>query len=313
MIPRIYVAPVATGQTMPRTLRLILFTVLLLAAFRAPLKSLVQFSLQYESASHILLIPLVSLFLLVSGRLSILADVRTNIGAGLLLVSAGVGGYWLAHRHLAVLSPQDYLSATIFSFVVTWLGVFILCYGTRSFRAGIFPLLFLLLMIPIPVAVLSNVILFLQSGSTSFAHHLFTLCGVPVHRDGFLLSLPGITIEIAQECSGIRSSMALFITVLLAGHLYLRRAWTKIIFCSMVVPLVVVKNGIRIVTLTLLSLYVDRDFLFGRLHREGGFVFFLLALGFQIPILWLLRRLESDKQDCISKIQPREVASPPGV
>jgi exosortase len=282
---------------MPRTIRLILFTILLLGAFWAPLKSLVEFSLQNESASHILLIPVVSLFLLVSGRARIFTNVRTDLLAGLSLLLAGLVAGWFAHRQLAALGQQDYLSATTVSLLLAWLGLFLLCYGTRSFRAAFFPLLFLLLMIPIPQSLLASAILFLQKGSTSFAYHLFKLCRVPVYRDGFLLSLPGITIEVAQECSGIRSSLALFITALLAGHLYLRRVWTKAVLCSTIVPLVIVKNGLRIAALTLLSLYVDRGFLFGRLHHEGGVVFFLLALGIEVPILWLLWRVESPRRN----------------
>jgi exosortase/archaeosortase family protein len=56
--------------------------------------------------------------------------------------------------------------------------------------------------------------------------------------------------------------------------------------------LAVLKNAIRIVALTLLSIHVDPGFLTGQLHHEGGFVFFLLALVLMMPILALLRGLE---------------------
>ena len=54
----------------------------------------------------------------------------------------------------------------------------------------------------------------------------------------------------------------------------------------------VVKNGLRIVTLSILANYVDPGFLYGRLHREGGIVFFLLALGLLLPVYKLLKRGE---------------------
>jgi len=115
---------------------------------------------------------------------------------------------------------------------------------------------------------------------------------VPVFRSGFTFSLPGFTIEIAEECSGIRSSLALLITSLLAAHLCLRSVWAKTVLILATLPLLIVKNGIRIVTLSLLSMYVDPGFLTGRLHHQGGVVFFLLALVLLASLLWLLQKPE---------------------
>ena len=53
-------------------------------------------------------------------------------------------------------------------------------------------------------------------------------------------------------------------------------------------------NGIRIVTLSTLAIYADPSFLTGKLHNEGGFVFFLLALAILAPVLWLLQRSEAN-------------------
>jgi exosortase/archaeosortase family protein len=99
-------------------------------------------------------------------------------------------------------------------------------------------------------------------------------------------------IEIADECSGIRSSISLLLTSLLAGHMLLENAWTKSVLVAVVLPLAVVKNGIRIVSLSLLAMHVDPGFLAGSLHHEGGIVFYLLALTLLAPILGLLRRSE---------------------
>jgi exosortase len=143
-------------------------------------------------------------------------------------------------------------------------------------------------MVPLPDVILDRTIYALQSGSTEISYLIFQLVGTPVSRHGFLLSVPGVTIEVAKECSSIRSSIALFITCLLAAHLYLRTTWKKLVFVVLGLLLSVVKNGIRITTLTLLSVYVDPGFLYGRLHRQGGFVFFLIALLILLPVfLWM--------------------------
>ena len=90
----------------------------------------------------------------------------------------------------------------------------------------------------------------------------------------------------------ILRAIALLITTLLAGHLFLRSGWGKAALMLAALPLLVVKNGIRIVTLSLLSIYVDPSFLTGRLHQEGGIVFFLLALVILSPVLLWLQKSE---------------------
>jgi len=143
-------------------------------------------------------------------------------------------------------------------------------------------------MVPLPDVILDRAIHGLQEGSTEIAYLIFQAVGTPVLRHGFLLSVPGVTIEVAKECSSIRSSTALFITCLLAAHLYLRTTWKMFLLVLLSFPLSVIKNGVRIATLTLLSIYIDPGFLTGRLHREGGFVFFFMALLLLWPVfLWL--------------------------
>jgi len=84
----------------------------------------------------------------------------------------------------------------------------------------------------------------------------------------------------------------LLLTSLLAGHTFLRTPWTKTVIVLAILPVTILKNGVRIVTLSLLAMHVDPGFLAGQLHHEGGIVFFLLALVMLAPVLFLLRRSE---------------------
>lgn len=262
-------------------------------AFCKTLSALVTYSLHNESSSHIVLIPVIAFFLLYLGRQTVFSITSTSIGSGISLALGGVILYWLANRGPLPREGNWLLTLETLSLVLVWVGGFLLCYGFVALRAGAFPLLFLLLMVPLPDVVLDRAIYALQEGSTEIAYLIFQAVGTPVVRHGFLLSVPGVTIEVARECSSIRSSVALFITCLLAAHLYLRTSWKVILLALLSVPLSVIKNGIRIATLTLLSIYVDPGFLTGRLHHEGGFVFFLVAL----LILWpvFLRLVKSEK------------------
>jgi exosortase/archaeosortase family protein len=107
--------------------------------------------------------------------------------------------------------------------------------------------------------------------------------------------LPNVTIEIAKECSGIRSATALLITCLAAGYLLLRLPWTRAVLLFATIPVLILKNGIRITTLTLLAIHVDPGFLDGRLHHQGGVVFFAVGLLMLLPVLWWLQRVERNR------------------
>jgi exosortase/archaeosortase family protein len=99
-------------------------------------------------------------------------------------------------------------------------------------------------------------------------------------------------VEVARACS-TALSFALFIACTLVNYLLLRRWWSKAVVLLLVFPLAVFKNGVRIVSLCLLTLYVDKGFMQGSLHTRGGAVFFGLALTILVPIFWGLSKLES--------------------
>ena len=134
----------------------------------------------------------------------------------------------------------------------------------------------------------------LQRSSAEVTALLFSVLHVPVYREGFIFSLSKFTIYVAEECSGIRSFLALVITSLVAGHWFLTSGWARTALVVVVVPLAVIKNAFRIVGLTLLANYVDPTYLTdSALHRTGGIPMFLLSLIVLIGVVWLLRRWES--------------------
>jgi exosortase len=266
--------------------------ILSVIVFWKSIHALVLYSLDHESSSHILLIPLVSLYLVCTERSRIFQVVQASPIPGGTLILAGIVFYGVNARHFSIQDPDQFLPGATLAIVLLWLGAFLLCYGGTAWRSACFSLLFLLLMVPLPPAILDRCIYWLQQGSTEIAYVLFKAFGVPVLRQGFFLTVPGVTIEVARECSGIRSSVALFITCLLAAHLFLRTTSKKLVFVLVSFPVAIIKNGIRITTLTLLSIYVDPGFLIGRLHHEGGFVFFLLALAILAPLLFFFQKSE---------------------
>ena len=279
----------------------IVFGILL---FYSPLHQLFLLSLKSELYSHFLLIPFVSLYFLIVERKSIFLKVRWQPSVGLYLAIAAIGIYAFALHLQASMDLNDFLSACLAAFVL-WLNAgFLMVYGFIAFKSALFPLMFLVFIIPIPSIILDPIIRFLQVFSAHAVHLVFYIFNIPFLREDMTFKLPGIAIEIAKECSGIRSSMALLISSILAGQIFLCSTWRKITLIFFVLPVTIIKNAFRITTLSLLAIHIDKSWLIDSwLHKSGGIVFFLLALLFLTPVLWLLLRSEQKDALCTNRLE----------
>jgi exosortase len=261
--------------------------------FSHPVSAFVRVSLSNADASHVILIPFISAWVLFVERHNVFLDFSYDkvLGGRFLFLACCTA---LASRFAGGGSSLDLqLSGYILSLVLFWVAGFGLLFGKTASRAGYFSLLFLFLMVPLPKLLVNHNIYLLQAGSAWITGALFDLLGVPVLREGFVFHLARFNIEVAKECSGIRSSMALLILALLVAHFRLRSFWKKVLFLVCGLFLMVLKNGIRIVSLTVLAMHVDPNFLYGKLHNQGGVVFFLVSLLLLAPVLWWLQRGEA--------------------
>lgn len=287
-------AEVATRLYKKRVnLRVVLFALSILGTalmLYVPLRTVLMGTGSRSESDYIPVIPIMSAVLVYWRRDSVFADVRYLPSWGIPFMACGVGLYALGFAGLLPLDADVRISWLVFSGLVAFVGAFIFLFGTLSFRKARFPLLFLAFMIPVPLIILDAFIYALQVGSTEATDMLFSLIDVPYARNGFFFYFQGVAIEVAKQCSGIRSSMALIVTGVLAGHLFVDRSWKQILVILSIFPITVLKNAIRIVTLTLLAIYVDVSFLTDSfLHHSGGFLFYipgLVLLGLEI---WLLR------------------------
>jgi exosortase len=268
-----------------------LYTVLLLGANAAVLSELVAFAKANSTASHIVLVPFVTLVLLYQARARVSA-VSRPAWSGFGIIAAALTLLLVQRALPASVGSENRLSLEVAGLVLSWVGGFVSAYGWRATRVALFPLLFLVFTVPPPTAIVDFVTEVLRRGSTEVVASLFKVTGTPHFRDGFVFALPAVTIEIADECSGIRSSIALFLTALLAGHTFLGRPVSRVLLLVAVLPVAIIKNGVRIVTLSLLATNVDPAFLTGQLHQDGGVLFFLLSLAILAPVLFQLKRAE---------------------
>src|SRR3990170_1852385 len=284
---------VITRQMTGRNMLFLLFMGLSILMFYDPMKLLMESSLGNELYSHIILIPLVSIYLIYTGRREIFQEYVASVIPGSILIVAGVVFSFVGRGLGTELDQNDFLSVTTFATILCWIGGFILFYGLESSRLALFPLLFLFFMVPVPGFLMERIILLLQTCSAEVSYGIFRLTGVPIFREGFTFHLPGLSVEVAKQCGGILSSLVLFIVSVLAGHLFLSSRKRKFYLSLWVLPITIVKNAIRIVALTLFGVYVDPRILDSTLHRRGGIPFFIVALSLFGVVLWFLRRSES--------------------
>jgi exosortase len=257
-----------------------------------PLVATLSLALHDDQNTHILLIPPIAFALICSEWRSQKSNLKSGVFAGVILFSAGILLAVFTNWSPAVSGSDLRLTAGMTALVILWIASFVLCFGTAAAQSQLFPLCFLLWMVPLPALALARIVHWLQEGSAVSASLLFTAVGVPVSRDGVQVTIPGLTVEVARECSSIRSSLMLLVTTMVLAHLLLKAPWRKLVTVLVAVPLSVAKNGLRIFTLAMLGTRVDRGFLTGRLHHEGGIVFFLIALAIIFALLCSLRKGE---------------------
>ncbi|MGA8439302.1 MAG: exosortase/archaeosortase family protein [Candidatus Sulfotelmatobacter sp.] len=280
----------ASPESILRLSPLLVFSVLVaisLAIWFAPLGSTFALALRDDAYTHILLILPLSAAMVFLEWTSLAPSSGRKPGIALLLLA--VAALVNAVLRWRVPSSDVQLAMSMLALVGWWMAAFAICFGSRAFRRVLFPLCFLLWMVPLPQFALNWIVSLLQQGSAAAAHALFVVAGVPVAQQGLLVHIPGLTLEVAPECSSIRSSLMLLVTTMVLAHLLLRSFWRKALLVAVAIPVSVAKNGLRIFALGMLGSRVDPSFLTGRLHREGGIIYFILALFVMGLLLWVLR------------------------
>lgn len=267
----------------------------LLVCFASPLRDLLRLSLHSELYSHVLLVPFISGYLvwLDKRRLPLVFEPAPRLAAALFLPGLALAAaYWISLINGWKPGENDRLSLLILALVLCFAGGFAWFFGRLISRATAFPLAFLIFMVPLPLALENALVSLLQHGSAEAAYLMLKLSGMAILREGTQFNMPGVAIAVAPECSGIRSSLVLFMTGLLAAQLFLRRPGSKIMLAAVMLPLGILRNALRIFTLAQIAVHVNPDVLNSSLHHHGGPLFFAVSLVPFFWLLWFLRKLE---------------------
>jgi len=190
---------------------------------------------------------------------------------GMPVVAGGLGILLLG-----VYGAELFLSRI--SLLIVLAGLTLTFAGREMLGKLLFVFLLLLLAIPIPAIIFNQITLPLQTLSAKSASALLPLFGVPVLREGNVIVLPMMKLEVAQACSGIRSLMSLLTVSILLGYFLEQSMLKRTLLALASIPIAIIANALRILGTGLCVQYWDPDKALGFFHEFSGWVMFLVSL-----------------------------------
>jgi exosortase len=198
---------------------------------------------------------------------------------GLLCIAVACGSFLLGK-----LASEFFMMR--FAFVILLIGLVWTFWGFRRFRTLVFPFLLLATMVPLPVMVYNSLAAPLQLLASDLATRIAQGFGVSVFRDGNIIQLAGVSLGVAEACSGLNSLSALIVGSLLLGYLLCSRTATRVVLFAIAIPLAIVINILRVAGTALLADY-NQEFALGFYHAFSGWLVFVAGFG----VLYLCARL----------------------
>jgi exosortase len=237
-----------------------------------------------EDFSHGYLIVPIALYFVWDRRAQLSAAVPAPSSLGLAVVIASVG--------LLVLSV---LGAAVFLARLSMLGVLaglvLYLYGWRHLKLLAFPIAFLVLMIPIPLILFNKIAFPLQLVASRFGEVALTAVGIPVLREGNVITLSNTTLEVAEACSGIRSLVSLLTLALVLGYVSDRRPWIRGALAVAAIPVAIVANGVRVAAAGIAAYRIGPEAAQGTLHTFSGWLVFVVATLLLVSIQGVILKL----------------------
>jgi len=265
-------------------------------AFALPLGRLVWFSIHDDLHSYIPLMPFVCVYLAWIFKSELPVRSSPAINSGMVLLVCGLAAalsYFLLARPASLAGLENSLSLSTLAWVLLVAAAGCWFLGGAAMRALAFPFGLMIFMVPFPVPVRDAIESGLQVGSAVVAEWMYTLAGTPVIRDDIFFRLPGFSLQVAPECSGIHSTWVLLITSLVAGRMILLRPWKRAVLCLAVIPLALLRNGFRVFVIGELCVHISPRMIDSPIHHKGGPIFFVLSLIPFFLLLYFLRKGET--------------------
>lgn len=232
--------------------------------------------------SHGFVVPLVSAYLIWQRRQTVEHLPLKPSWWGLVVIAGAI-----CILLLGILGAELFLSRSSFIFLLAGMVIFFL--GWAQFCALIFPWVFLFLMVPIPTILMNQITLPLQFLASNLGAGLLALAGVPVLREGNVIHLPTISLEVAEACSGIRSLVSLITLAVVYSYLVEQNNVIRVLLVLSALPIAIAANGLRIMGTGLAGNYWSPDKAEGFFHEFSGWVIFVLSLLMLLGLHKLIR------------------------
>jgi exosortase D (VPLPA-CTERM-specific) len=262
----------------------ILVTVLLGYLYADSLAFLFSNWMGSEDYSHGMFVPLISLFLIWQARHRIAIAGIEKSWWGLAVISAGLFLYWIG----------EFATLYVLQHVSLWIviiGLVTALIGVQGARAIAFPLAYLLTSIPLPVFLYASLSSQLQLWSSALGVGCLQLVGVTAFREGNVIDLGPVQLQVIEACSGIRYLLPLASLALLCAYLLKDRMWKRVVIVLSSIPISILVNGFRIGMIGVLIEWYGQDAAEGFGHLFEGGVLFMASLGLLILEMWVLARI----------------------
>lgn len=276
-------------QPLPRQDKFLLPLTLLIAAtlYWTVLPKLVHDWWVDPNLSHGFWVPLFSAWLIWRRRAELRAFaskgtllpgiVLVLVGVGMLVVGKAGGEYFTMRSSLVFVTG----------------GLFWIVFGGEGFRLCLFPLVYLFFMVPIPYILYDAIAFPLKMMASWVGEHTLTLVGVPVFREGNIIFLPNLQLEVADACSGIRSLVGLMVVGTAAAYIMTLGVARGVAVFLSAIPISVVTNSLRIFVTGVLSYKFGQKVAEGFFHEFSGLVVFLLGVLLIVSLGLIMRRIGS--------------------
>jgi len=245
-----------------------------------------------ENYSHGFLVPLISLYF--ANRLAAAGSIpiRRGIWIGTLLLVLS-----LSVRLITIPLPIPFL--TDVALLIGLVGLFTLILGASAFKHYWFAFFFLIFMIPLPIALYSNIASPLQLLASHVASALMNASGVPVLCEGNKMTLPGgIQMFVAEACSGMRQLTGFLALTSAVAYWTKRHAWYRAVIVLSALPTALSANIGRVMLTGYIMHFVNPQFAVGTYHTAEGLL--MMAVG----LLMLQAECWALDQVCRFKLEP---------
>jgi len=233
-----------------------------------------------DNYSHGFLVPIIVAYLVWTKKDQLQTLAPNPSFWGLLLLLFGLSTYLVG-----TIGAEWFLKRS--SLIIVISGVVLYLYGKAYFRLLLFPIVFLMFMVPLPAIIYSAIAFKLQLFVSIISTKLIALAGIPIFREGNILYVSSGPLAVEEACSGMRSIMALLaLSALFAYLMYSSRLKQWILVIS-ALPIAVITNIIRVTTTGIVAHYWGKAFAEGILHESFGWLVFVIAF----VLLFLLGKL----------------------